>query len=260
LIDKRGNRTLQGGNVSTEIAENRTVLITGASSGIGHALCSHYLGQGWNVLGLSRRRPEDLCSHPRFGHRSLDLADIDSIQVFLPELLNATRHLELVILNAGVLGRFGDLRDADIEDLEHTMRVNVWCNTFLFDILHRLGVRYSQVVAISSGASVSGNRGWSGYSVSKAALNMLVKLLAAENPDAHFCSIAPGLVDTAMQETLCTHPEDDRFPTLQVLRSKRGTSEMPSSEEAAILLAGVLSSLPDLCASGDYIDLRKPPF
>lgn len=177
----------------------------------------------------------------------------------MPGLLNSTKHLDLVILNAGVLGRFGDLREAEVEDLEHTMRVNVWCNAVLFDVLHTVGVRYSQVVAISSGASVNGNRGWSGYSVSKAALNMLIKLLAAENSDAHFCSLAPGLVDTAMQETLCTYPEDERFPALKILRSKRGTSEMPSSEEAAIILSGVISTLPDSCLSGDYVDIRKLP-
>lgn len=237
--------------------DSKAVLVTGVSSGIGYSLSQLYLERGWRVLGISRRRPADLCENPMFSHQSMDLSDHEAIKKWLPELLNGVPRLDLVILNAGVLGRFGDLRDADVVDLEHTMRVNVWCNKIILDVLQTLAVHFAQVVAISSGASVNGNRGWSGYSISKSALNMLVKLLAAENPKAHFASLAPGLVDTPMQEYLCNYPLDERFPALNILRSKRRTPEMPPGNEAAIILADVFERLPDCCTSGEYVDIRK---
>lgn len=241
------------------VNDTKIALITGASSGIGFYLCQHYLSQGWKVFGISRRRPDELCQNPLFSHQSIDLGDEGAIKELLPGLLDDVSRLDLVILNAGVLGRFGDLRDASLQDLEHTMRVNVWCNTTMLDVLHSSEVKFAQLVAISSGASINGNRGWSGYSISKSALNMLVKLLAAENPTAHFCSLAPGLVDTPMQDLLCSQPVDERFPSLNVLRSKRQLHEMPSGSEAAIILADVIGQLPNLCSSGEYVDIRQLP-
>ncbi len=234
-----------------------SVFITGTSSGIGHALSHYYLSEGWIVYGLSRRCSEDLESYEHFHHQSIDLREVAGFAERFLDILPHGQTLDLVVLNAGVLGHFGDVRETTLENMQETMMVNVWSNKVIFDELRRREVALRQVVAISSGASVNGNRGWSGYSISKAALNMFVKLLAAENPRVHFSSLAPGLVDTEIQETLCKLPIDERFPALEVLRSKRHTPEMPSAEEAAILLAKVIRELPDQCASGDYIDIRK---
>ena len=88
-----------------------------------------------------------------------------------------------------------------------------------------------QVIAISSGASQSGSRGWNGYSLSKAALNMLVKLYAGERPETHFTSLAPGLIDTAMQDYLTNLPEDSRYAPLEVLKAAKGTPKMPDGPD-----------------------------
>ena len=54
--------------------------------------------------------------------------------------------------------------------------------------------------------------GWNGYALSKAALNMMMKLYAAERPGTDFSALAPGLVDTAMQEAMRQQPADPLFP------------------------------------------------
>ena len=193
----------------------KTIFITGVSSGIGHGLARYYLDRGDRVFGISRRTPEDLLGSESFSFGTLDVRDSDAIEPAIRGLLAKTQKIDLVILNAGVLGEFGDLRLAKLDDLRNTMFVNVWANKLLMDALLSCGLAMEQVVTISSGASVNGNRGWSGYSISKAALNMLTKLLAAENPEIHFAALAPGLVDTAMQDELCGREPDPRFPALE---------------------------------------------
>jgi len=236
---------------------NRTILITGVSSGIGHALCNYYLQDGSRVLGMSRRTPEDLVTHPGFTFGRVDLNDAAGIDAALEKLLSGTQSLSLVVLNAGVLGQFGDLAAAEHADLVQTMQVNVWANTTLLNGIFGRGIAIQQVVAISSGAAVNGHRGGSGYSISKAALNMLVQLYALEQPTTHFCALAPGLVDTAMQDQLCGRAPDDRYAAVEFLRSKRNTPDMPTPAIAAPRLAATIEQLPSLVTSGDYADVRQ---
>ena len=78
------------------------------------------------------------------------------------------------------------------------MKINVWSNKVICDWLLKSIPEIYQIVFMSSGAAVNGNRGWGSYSLSKATLNMLAKLYAAEAKQTHFSALAPGLVDTAI--------------------------------------------------------------
>jgi NAD(P)-dependent dehydrogenase (short-subunit alcohol dehydrogenase family) len=109
---------------------------------------------------------------------------------------------------------------------------------------------------ISSGASVLGNRGWSGYSLSKAALNMLARLYSHEFPGTHISALAPGIIDTSMMEHLCKEADATRFPALQRLREARGTPAMPTPETAARQVIEVLPLLRER-PSGAFIDIRE---
>ncbi len=238
----------------------KTVLLTGASSGLGHAFAQTYLAAGWNVYAVSRRPPADLLDHTRLIFQPLDLSTDDEIADSIDRLLANIQQVDLAILNAGVLGRFGDLTEIPVAEMKQTMDVNLWANKLVLDGLFARGRNVTQVVMISSGASVNGNRGWNGYALSKAALNMLTKLAAAERPHTHFTAFSPGLVDTAMQDTLCTQPADPRFPSLEVLRSKRGTPEMSMPEEAARRMVPLFAELPSRTDSGAFVDVRRLPF
>ncbi len=231
--------------------------ITGVSSGIGHALSIDYLEKGWRVLGCSRRRPTTLISKPNFYYHSIDLQNEQQIVNGILKLMKNTEHLDLVVLNAGTLGRLGDVSKTSLDDLQNTFLVNVLANKVVLDTLFSTGVTIKQVVAMSSGVSVNGSRGWSGYSISKAALNMFVSLYAHERPNTHFTSLAPGIVDTEMQEHLCTRDFDERFPGAEYLRTKRGTADMPRPREAAAILTKAIERFPLLVDSGSYVDIRQ---
>lgn len=235
------------------------VLITGVSSGIGNRLAHEYLDRGANVIGISRRSPEDLLQSDGFLHLSIDLSDERQISSELQQSLPEDWPIQTLILNAGILGQLADMKDTSLEDLKTLMNVNVWANKTVLDAVLQRYSTIKKVITISSGAAVNGNRGWSGYSISKVALNMLTMLYARENENVHFAAIAPGLVDTAMQDYLCGHKQDERFKSLEVLKSKRGTGEMPSPAEAAKKLILLFDSVEKYVESGGFVDIRHLP-
>lgn len=238
---------------------SQTVFITGVSSGIGNGLAHEYLSRGDSVIGLSRRQPSDLLAFENFQFSSIDVTDAEAVRIRLPELLNKFDSPETVILNAGMLGRLADMKDSSLDELKKLMDVNVWSNKTILDVVLANCPTTKKVVTISSGAAVNGNRGWSGYSISKAALNMLTMLYAKENENTHFSAVAPGLVDTAMQDYLCGHQADERFASLEVLKSKRHTDEMPDPSQAAKRLVSVFDSIESHVDSGGFVDVRQLP-
>ena len=153
------------------------VLITGTSSGLGFGLARYYLENGHTVYGLSRRMNEDLKNSGDFKFLSQDVTSFREVETNLLSFLKEVKVLDLVILNAGILNEIKDLKDTTIDEIRQVMDVNVWANKILIDSLIRQVNEVKQVVAISSGAAVSGSRGWNAYSLSKAALNMLINLV-----------------------------------------------------------------------------------
>nr|VFK57270.1 MAG: NAD(P)-dependent dehydrogenase, short-chain alcohol dehydrogenase family [Candidatus Kentron sp. TC] len=235
----------------------RNLFLTGVSSGLGHALAARYLDFGWRVFGISRREPDNLGHHPDFRFRPLDLREQANAEPILRELLDGVEWLDLAILNAGTFGQVEDLANIPLADLQDVMAVNVWANKAIIDGLYTHERRIWQIVTISSGASVNGNRGWAGYAISKAALNMLTKLYAREHPDTHFCALAPGIVHTPMAEDICRRLSgEERFPAIRTFCAKRNTKEMFTPVQAAEVVMDAIRRLPTLVESGAFADAR----
>jgi benzil reductase ((S)-benzoin forming) len=232
----------------------RNVLITGVSSGIGLGLLRESLRRGDRVFGLGRKSPPDVTG-PNFRFVICDLADFASVPVALAESLRGADRIDLAILNAGILGGIADLSETPVNHLKSIMDINLWANKVLLDALFAGPWAVEQVVGISSGAAVSGARGWNGYALSKAALNMLMKLYAAERPGTHITALAPGLVDTAMQTYARALHKDPRFPTIDRLKQASGTPDMPTPDQAAPRLLDAMERLRGR-KSGEFFDLR----
>jgi NAD(P)-dependent dehydrogenase (short-subunit alcohol dehydrogenase family) len=231
------------------------IFISGVSSGLGYGLAKGYLEMGYEVYGCSRREPKDLVEQGLY-FAGIDLNDSVKGKRGFCNLINDVLHFDLVILNAGKLGQIRDMKETSLEDLRETMEINVWSNKWLLDCLFEDERSIEQVVAISSGASQSGSRGWNGYSLSKSALNMLIKLYAGERSQTHFTSLAPGLIDTAMQDYLTSLPQDPRYKPLDILKAAKGTEIMPDGETCARRLIEVFPKLLQV-ESGSYADIRK---
>jgi NAD(P)-dependent dehydrogenase (short-subunit alcohol dehydrogenase family) len=205
-----------------------------------------------------QRRSSPLAGVAGYTEVCHDLTHFDDTAPKLAQLLNATTQLDRVILNAGVSSDLRDLVDTPLADIQHTMNVNTWSNKVLLDALLSSQLPIRQVVGISSGAAVNGSRGWNGYALSKAAFVMLLKLYAAEWPDTHFCSLAPGLVQTRMQDDLCDlEPAQlEKFSSVKRLLAARGTDDMPTPEHAAARFLRALDAVLNE-PTGSFVDIRQ---
>ncbi|MCL7744660.1 SDR family NAD(P)-dependent oxidoreductase [Guyparkeria hydrothermalis] len=234
--------------------ESPRALITGNSSGLGLGLSHALLDRGYQVHGCSRRGCAALADRVVDVH--CDLSDFDTIGPALDQLLAGVERLDLVALNAGILGEIEDMSRMSVARLAEIMDINVWSNKVILDWLLDSGIAIDQIVAISSGAAVLGNRGWGGYALSKATLNMLCRLYAHEFPDTHVAAIAPGLIDTRIIDTLCDLKDTERFPALARIHAARGTEALLSPAAAAERLLEALPALKDF-ESGSFVDVRQ---
>jgi benzil reductase ((S)-benzoin forming) len=230
------------------------VMITGSSSGLGYALAEHYLAAGAELYGLSRSVPDNAEAY-RF--EPCDFSDLGAIETALETLLQGCDGLDLLILNAGTLGRVQDMSACTMEELKKQMDVNLWANKVILDYLIRSGIAVDQLIAISSGASQSGALGWNGYSLSKAALNMLVKLYAHEMSDTHCCALAPGLIETPMLGSILYGDHDTRrYTTVERLRRSKEEGLVMTPSACAARIDEVRGALREQ-SSGAYVDIRE---
>jgi len=232
------------------------ILITGTSSGLGFGLASHYLKNKHQVFGISRNQNTELHKYENFNFLSHDISRFEEMKPKLAAFLEDETSLDLVILNAGILNEIKDLYNTSLEEIENVMNVNVWANKVLIDLLLRRLKKIDQVVAISSGASVSGARGWNAYALSKATLNMLVKLYSKECTNTHFCALAPGLINSKMQEYISNLPDNKEFPVIEKLKKVRQNQHMPGVDDAAKTVASAIEKVKNY-KSGSFLDVRK---
>jgi NAD(P)-dependent dehydrogenase (short-subunit alcohol dehydrogenase family) len=233
--------------------DKKNALITGNSSGLGLGLSEVLLAHGYKVFGCSRRGC-DLAGD--IVDIQCDLTEFDTIGQKLEQLLQGVERLQLVVLNAGMLGEIKHISETSLDELQQIMDINLWPNKIILDWLLHSTIEAEQVLLLSSGAAVLGNKGWGGYALSKCALNMLGRLYAHEFPTTHIASIAPGLIESSMMAYLCTQGDSDEYPALKRLQQARREGAVLSPVQAA---ERIVQTLPRLKAfeSGSYIDLRQ---
>lgn len=236
------------------------IFISGHSAGLGNALCAQLLklAEENRVYGLSRRTITLDGDDARLYQKSCDLRQLEHVNSALQELLASVESLDLVILNAGVLGPIDTMANTSMQDINAVMDVNVWSNKIILDYLLQRHFQPAQIIIMSSGASVKGGYGWSAYALSKATVNMLAKLYAHEFTRSHICALAPGIVDTNMQSTIAddNYVDAQKFSDFKRLREAKALGSMPSANKSA---ANILQNLPKLTQfpSGSYIDIRQ---
>ena len=183
------------------------VLITGASRGIGLALCRYYLERGYPVLAACRQ-PEALAAvlgeYKNVRIEALDIADENSIQHFAECVESLQLQIDLLINNAGVTidQTFGKWTQ---QAFLHSMNVNAVGPALLVQALQGSLNAGAKVIQLSSGLGSIGGVGeqadpFCAYAMSKAAINMLTAKLAVIVKERAICvaAFSPGWVQTDM--------------------------------------------------------------
>jgi len=185
----------------------RTALITGASRGLGLALARELAQRGWQLIIDARgttalkKVQKELARQTFVTAISGDVTD-SAHRRALAVAARAAGGLDAVINNASMLGPSPqpELLDYPLDVLEQVYRVNVLAPLALLQAVRSELKPAARVLNISSDAGVEAYPGWGGYGSSKAALEQLSAVLAAENPAWRVYWIDPGDMQTQMQQ------------------------------------------------------------
>lgn len=215
----------------------RTMLLTGASRGIGHATVKLFMEHGWRILTVSRQAFAEECPWPggQDGHLQADLGDVNDIERLIATVKQklAGSGLDALINNAGISpkgeggSRLG-IRTTDAETWMQVMNVNLISTALLARGLHDdLTKAKGSIVNVTSivGSRVHPFAGVA-YACSKAALATLTRELAHEfGPfGVRVNAIAPGEIDTAILSPGTSEIVEKQIP-LQRLGTPREVAE-----------------------------------
>ena len=206
----------------------QTVLVTGASRGIGRAAAAAFAGEGAHLILLARTRGglEEVDDQVRRAGSTatlieLDLRDSAKLDALGPNLFQRFGHIDGLIASAGILGTLGPLPHVSDKDWSDVMAVNLTANWRLIRTLDPLLRRAhaARAVFISSGAAKSCRAYWGPYAASKAGLEALVKVYANElaSTPARANILDPGAIRTAMRAKAMPGEDPGSLPPPEVL-------------------------------------------
>lgn len=227
----------------------KNILITGCSSGLGLALTNYYLDNNYKVYGLSRTSPK--IDNDNFIFKECDLSNIKKINKNLSSFIYEIGDINVVYLNAGMLGDIKVLKELSIKEIKEVLDLNVFANKEILDILAQTK-KVETIVAISSGAAIKGSKGWGAYSLSKASLNMLISLYSKEMTNTQLLAIAPGVIETPMTDVIRFDVDDNIFTSAKVLKQE----DIQQPLDAASRLDKVVKRAKEF-ESGSFIDVRS---
>lgn len=224
----------------------KTVLVTGASSGIGRAtavLLSHLGARVILVARSSEKLEQTFNQLSGSGHaiEPYDLADYERIPSWMREVVSRNNVLDGLVHSAGVQIT-SPLRVLDAHRVEELWRINVSASLWLAKGFRQKGVNNQggAIVFLSSAMALIAGTGLAAYSASKGAVIALTRTLAVELAREHIrvnC-IAPGLVKTEMFDEFASQMPPDALSVLErgYLLGFGETSDV--SQSVAFLLAG----------------------
>jgi len=189
----------------------RTILVTGASSGIGRAIAQTLLQQGHTVIGVSRDCQKFTRQMDTFKPVQIDLSRLNELAPKISHLQQRFPDINAVVFSAGI-GRFGSLEEFSYPQIEALMNLNFTSQVFLTKaLLPALKSKaQSDLIYIGSEAALKGSRKGAIYCASKFALRGFTQALREEcgGSNVRVCLINPGMVKTAFFESLNFEPGD----------------------------------------------------
>ena len=189
----------------------RTVLVTGASSGIGRAIARNLLMQQHLVIGLSRDCSKFKVSQENFHPVQVDLSDLTALPTVINGLIRQFPALDAVIFSAGT-GRFGNLEEFSSRQIQSLMDINFTANAVMTRALLPFLKRKqsSDLIYMGSEAALKGSRQGAIYCASKFALRGFSQAVREEcrNNGVRVCLINPGMVKTPFFDRLGFEPGD----------------------------------------------------
>jgi len=233
------------------------VWISGASSGIGKALATTLPWERARLIGVSRRPP------PSGEHLEADLADPRSWETvgesFERELRGWSGERVVFVHAAGAVGPIGFAGEVGTESYSRSVILNSVAPQVLghmFLAAAREVDARRHIVMLTSGAAASVYPGWAAYGAGKAAVDQWVRDVGAEQSlrgGVELIAVAPGTVDTGMQEEIRQTDEAD-FPQRQKFVDLHDAGALADPDRVA---RDIWALLDRGLGNGAVVDLRK---
>ncbi len=221
-------------------------VITGGSRGLGRSLVSRLLEQGHGVIAAARGAAPT--ASDRLDWTSVDLADPEAATRWIEDALQRQQAQAekqagpvCLILNAAMIDPLAPVRELQADAVDRHLRLNLTVPMLLAARFLRSTESWGverRILAVSSGAGRRGIPHWGAYCAAKAGLDGFIRALSAEydQPGASVraVSLAPGVVDTGMQQTVreTPAPAQSLFVALQA-----NGALVPADETASQMLA-----------------------
>lgn len=181
--------------------DDKTALVTGASSGIGLAIARRFAAEGATVYLTGRRKAALDDAVAQVGARGIaiqgDTSDLDDLDRLFAEITNRSGRLDIVVANAGV-GEYGPLSAITEEEYDRTTSINLKGTVFTVQKALPLLTPGASVLLLSSSAALRAVPGLGVYAATKAAIRSLARTWAAELADRgiRVNALTPGPVET----------------------------------------------------------------
>jgi NAD(P)-dependent dehydrogenase (short-subunit alcohol dehydrogenase family) len=190
--------------------QGKTVLITGASRGIGAATAHAFAAQGAQVVLVARSVDATAALAKEIGAKAMslpcDVADPAQVEAAVDATIDRFGALDVLIANAGVIDPMGPLADADLDAWSRAIDINLKGVMYGMRAAapRMIAQGHGTLITVSSGAAHNPLAGWSAYCASKAGAYMLTRTADAElRPKGlRVMGLSPGTVATDMQRKI----------------------------------------------------------
>lgn len=229
-------------------AKPRSAVVSGASAGIGRAICAELLERGWQVTGIARDPGRGGFAEPRFRGVALDLAALDPLETRLETLPGELPPPDLVVLSAG-RGLVGGLGELSYRQIREVIDLNLTSQAMVARAFWpALRKRRGDLVLIGSVLALAGRPEGSIYSATKFALRGFAQALREEGARAgvRVTIVHPGPVRTTFFENLEIEPGDRDEHALRAEDVAAATLHALDAPRSAVLDEIVLSPLKNL--------------
>jgi benzil reductase ((S)-benzoin forming) len=220
-------------------------LVTGASSGVGLALCKHLAQRGLTVLAIARRLPELEALQSEYPEHirivSTDLGTESGRESVLQHVQG--QFLVKTLTHSAAIATKGYLKDLSLQAFRNIMAINVEAPLFLTQLLLPCMENVARVLQLSSGSAHRAMLYGGPYSISKAALLMSYQAWNADFPNGEIVvgSAMPGVVIGPMQDA--AREGDD--PSVQTFRDYQEKGMLIRPERVAEFLSWLLFETSD---------------
>jgi 3-oxoacyl-[acyl-carrier protein] reductase len=237
--------------------DQRTVVVTGGSRGIGRAICLAFAGKGTHIFfnyfspgnpeaeAAAAAETEQMVSKAGGSATSFstDVADEEDVAAFFEQISHKSERIDVLVNNAGIT-RDTLLIRMKGKDWDDVININLKgsfnCTKIAAKVMMKQ--RYGRIINIASVVGVSGNPGQANYSASKAGIIGLTKTAAKELASRNITvnAIAPGFIETDMTAVLSDKAREAMLGQIPLAR--------PGKPEDVAAVAAFLAS-----DSADYI-------